>query len=134
MSERPTFYHYTCDHGRDGIGDYGVIHPIGALFPVMPAAGLTDDERLMRALLWATDLPEPDIEGLGLTSEILSCKRWIYRYRITNPMPLMRFSDMQYRFSPEAQKGLLEGAVKPEHWFVSWRPLPAIYDPVGVLA
>lgn len=134
MSEWPTFYHYTCDHGRKGIGDYGVIHPTGALFSVMSTAGLTDDERLMRSLLWATDLPEPDIEGLGLTSEILSCERWTHRYRITNPMPLMRFTDMQYRFSLEAQKGLLEGPVKPEHWFASWKPLPAIYDPVEVLA
>lgn len=128
----PTFWHYTCAHGRQGIGTLGVLRSPGVLKPEARRPGLSEDERLMLALIWVTDLPVPDIEGLGLTKQILSCERWTHRYRITNHRPIMPFADMQYRFSLDAQMDLLTGDAKPEHWFVSWKPLPAVYDPLMV--
>lgn len=127
-----TFYHYTCDHGREGIGDYGVVRSIGDQRPEVWSGARAEDVRLMYALIWVTDLPEPDILGLGLTSSILSCERWRHRYRITNDRPVWKFTDIQYRFSPARQMDLLSGDAQPEHWFVSWRPLPAVYDPAKV--
>ncbi len=126
-----TFYHYTCDHGREDIGDQGELLSLALLRPkALLSAG--DDWVLRRQLIWATDLAEPDIEGLGLTNETLSCERWRHRYRITNERPIQRFSDIQYRFSAYVQASLLAGNARPEHWFVSWVPLSAVYDPIEV--
>lgn len=128
------FWHYTCDHGRTGIGDFGVLRPPAAQKPSLRVTALDDDERLMNDLIWCTDLPEADIEALGLTSEILSCERWTYRYLVTNPRALVPFADVQHQFTPDTQVGLLEGGARPEHWWVSWRPLAVVYSPVGVTA
>jgi hypothetical protein len=130
----PIFYHYTCDHGRAGIGEKGVLRPMHQLVPGVLETAESEDERLMFSLIWVTDLPDPDIDGLGLTKKMLSCERWKHRYRIANPLPLMRFTDMQYRFTPQAQMGLTKGDAKPDHWFVSWVPLPAVYAPIEVSA
>ena len=128
-----TFYHYTCDHGREDIGDQGELLSLALLRPkALLSAG--EDWVLRRQLIWVTDLAEPDIEGLGLTSETLTCERWRHRYRITNERPIQRFSDMQHRFSAYVQASLLAGNARPEHWFVSWVPLPVVYEPIEVPA
>ena len=130
-----TFYHYTCDHGHTLIGEYGALRTIGQRMPeVYQELGMSEDQRLMYSLIWATDLAEPDIEGLGLTKRVLSCERWTHRYRITNPLPLMPYSDMSYRFTLGFQADLVKPPAQPDHWWVSWRPLPVVYDPIEVAA
>lgn len=114
-----TFYHYTCDHGRAGIGDSGKLLPNGS-----------DD---MPLVVWVTDLPEPDLVGLGLTSTILSCERWKYRYRVTDERSILPYHQMQHQIDWRVQLSLHHAGSMPEHWFVSFRPLAAVYDPIEVV-
>ena len=115
-----TYYHYTCDHGRRSIGDSGNLKP----------HGIGD----MPVVVWMTDLADPDVIGLGLTSEILSCERWTYRYRVTDERPVVPYAEIQHSIHPRAQLALHHLGSLPQHWFVSFRPLSAIYDPIGVRA
>lgn len=115
-----TFYHYTCDHGRRCIGDSGKLMPHGS-----------ED---MPLVVWMTDLAEPDIIGLGLTSEILPCERWTYRYRITDERSVLPYTEIQHLIHPQVQLSLHHAGSLPQHWFISFQPLSAVYDPIEVAA
>lgn len=62
-----TLYHYTCSHRAPMVKRDRQLHPYA-----QPLLG-------QRPLVWLTDLPEPDRQGLGLTSMILSCDRTEWR-------------------------------------------------------
>lgn len=53
-------YHFTCAHSAAKIGVDRVLRPNPLSF---------------RHLLWLTDLPQPDILGLGLTAFMIKCDR-----------------------------------------------------------
>lgn len=112
--ELPTLYHYTCDHGHQGIGSgTGVL--------------------LARGLAWLTDLEVPIRDALGLTSVILSCDRTRHRYRATDALEHVRPWMEVRRQVPAAWVEALEttpGAA-PRHWWVSSWPVMVEYDPLG---
>lgn len=127
-----TYWHYTCDHGRRGIGATGLLIPLEAQLPSLVPRDAT--ARLMFSLIWLTDLPEPDIPGLGLTSHNLNCERWTHRYRVTDDTGIAPFARIQHLFPAPAQVRLLRDGARPEHWFVAFRRIPVVYDPVKVTA
>lgn len=106
-------YHYTCDHGRAGIlRDMTLRAPSG----------------VYRGLLWLTDQPVPDIEGLGLTSYMLRCNRTAYRVTVESdrPVPWIEWAHDQ-RVPLRIRLGL-DGAngARPLSWWVSDAPLPVL--------
>ena len=110
-------FHYTCEHGRAGIGDNGWLRPAQTFWGGEP-------------LIWLTDMDVPDRVGLGLTSHILSCDRLDYRYVVealaAYPWLTSPFRIAAPWFAVVALEGI-EG-VKPHHWFVSDRRLRARFD------
>lgn len=118
-------YHYTCGHGRLALGDEGQL---------LAAADLVD--RVMpwpSTVIWLTDLPEPDADRLGLTSQILLCDRTAHRYRVTARRGVATWSLVR-RHAPNDVVVDLESApgADPAHWFVALNPVPAVYDPIPV--
>lgn len=112
----PTLYHYTCEHGYQGIG----ASPAGVL---LPNAGL----------VWLTDLDVPVREALGLTSHTLSCDRTAYRYRAIAALAHVRPWSQARRSVPRDVREALESApgVLPMHWWVSAWPVLVQFDPPG---
>lgn len=122
-----TLYHYTCDHGRTAIGDVGVLRPLS-----MVRHDLDWTDLMPAQFVWLTDLPVPDREGLGLTSNTLQCDRTTNRYRViqrthAHAVPWADVRDTVPRY----QVAELERApgAKPEHWWVSRSVLAAVYEP-----
>jgi hypothetical protein len=102
----PTLYHYTCDDGRRGIGDEGLLRPHS------------------HNVVWLTDLDAPIREALGLTSYHLKCDRTKHRYRATDTSTCVRWVDYEHR----SRSIEIEGT-RPMHWWVSPEPVPVVYDP-----
>lgn len=117
-------YHYTCDHGRQRLGDTG---------EVLPGAMLADGAIYWTALFaWFTDMTKPDRDGLGLTSHLVRCDRTAHRYRVTGGVvtewcKVARALPREYREAIENAPGS-----RPRHWFVADEPVPVVYDPIGV--
>lgn len=113
-----TLYHYTCDHGRSGIGDSGFIKPSPTFWQGTP-------------LIWLTDMETPDRLALGLTSQILRCDRLDYRYLVgvcAAPEPWLT---SRYRFEAPIKAVLMLEAidgVQPTRWWVSPVRLFAAFD------
>ncbi len=123
-------YHYTCDHGRDAIGDAGVLTPVtwrvpaGQYLPPGVASFVT-------RFVWLTDLNVPYRDALGLTSHALSCDRTGHRYRVTDATTATRWLKVRRTFSRDYVDGLeaTPGAM-PAHWWVAEGPVPVAYDPI----
>lgn len=98
-------YHYTCDHGAEGIERDGQIVP-----------------NKHTGVAWFTDLPTPDVAKLGLTSHMLKCDRTAHRFRVTKLFGIYAFA--------EVWRGdeMLPG--DPFHWWVAFTPVPAVRDEV----
>lgn len=121
---RPTLFHYTCEHGHRGIGKEGYLHPAAHLFPekTFPWTG---------HYVWLTDLPNPAVTPLGLTSIVTVCDRTQYRYRVADGFdhaaPWVRIR----RLLPQDQVALLEQPGNLiRYWWVASVPVPVVYDPV----
>lgn len=118
-----TLWHYTCEHGREELGDGGLL---------LPAVELTSSRPVpwTAYVVWLTDLTPPDRDALGLTSRLLTCDRTAHRYRVTdeaNVVPwhvLARTLTREMRDELEAARG-----ARPAHWYISAVPVPALYDP-----
>lgn len=121
-------WHYTCDHGRDKIGDIGFVRPgfliarPGTLPPVHSQWA------------WFTDLAVPDAAGLGLTMNTIRCDRTVHRYRVLDPtVSVIRpWVDVRRSVTSEIRKGLERDpdGVLPEHWWVCRFPVRCAYDPI----
>jgi len=118
-----TYFHFTCDHGHDGIGGTGTL---------LPGHFLTKREVPWTGrLVWLTDLAAPDRDALGLTSRILSCDRTRHRYRVTDETEVLPWVQVA-RTVPHDIREQIEGepGSRPMHWYVSPVGVPAVYDPV----
>lgn len=117
----PTLFHYTCQHSMLGISSTLILRPFGA--PRCPQ------------VVWMTDLPEPDRDALGLTSTILACDRTEYRYRVTDTSDVRAWHAVRRSF-PIGWRLVLESApgANPDHWWLSFRPVPVIPDPIRATA
>lgn len=106
----PALYHFTCEHGREGIARTGTLIP--RTHPFMQHLG---------PLLWLTDLAEPTPESVGLTSTTLSCDRLAHRF-IVQSHAAVRWTEIR-RMVPRDVVESLEAFSKPAHWWIVRRPL-----------
>lgn len=116
-------WHYTCHHGRHGIGELGVL---------VPACQLTDEPMPWTGrLVWLTDLKVPMREALGLTQLLAKCDRTAHRYRVLDDTDASRWVQVAH-FLPLEERIELEGApgARPAHWYVSLEPVPVQLDEV----
>lgn len=110
MDMRPMLYHFTCEHGYEGISKTGIVVP--RIHPFM---------RHLGPLLWLTDLEAPTADAVGLTSERLTCNRLHYSYRVRT-RAAVQWSEVRGRVSP-ALVVALEAYGEPSHWRVVRRSL-----------
>jgi hypothetical protein len=126
-----TLYHYTCTHGREGIGDSGTLVGARHLIPPTEHPAMNDWRAAMFDLVWMTDLSFPIRGALGLSSYTLRCDRTEFRYRVTNACTARHWPDVRRSFDPRIRRGLeTELAAMPMHWWVSTVPVPVVFDPV----
>lgn len=110
-------WHFTCSHGRRGIGRVGIVRPNRHAFLHGPP------------LAWFTDHPDPDRMSVGLTSETLTCDRMAYRYRVTDPADVEPFAAWSARNpQPLDVWSALTSHGDPARWFVSVVPVPVRLD------
>jgi len=108
-----TLYHFTCDHGHEGITKTRILLPNA--HPMMLNLG---------AILWLTDLSEPPSkESVGLTNSWTTCDRLAYRY-IVHCKAAVHWSEVRAR-APKDVVATLEAFGQPEHWWIIRRPVLA---------
>lgn len=118
-----TFWHFTCAHGREALGDKGLLLCANDLTPAdMPWPG---------HVVWLTDLPFPNRDGLGLTMRITTCDRTRFRYRVTLDDGIIPWTEFA-RDLTGSMRAELEGnpGVLVRHWYVAPSGVPVVYDPV----
>lgn len=125
-------FHYTCQHGRDGIGNQGVAVPSSYLPEVRAKlAGTADDLRKFMGLVWFTDLAAPDRDALGLTMHSITCDRTQYRYIHFGTAGLVQWVHVRKAFSERVRASLEEApGAMPMHWWVSTGPVPVSFSPI----
>jgi hypothetical protein len=124
-----TLYHYTCDHAAGRISRRGFLRPSVSYVTGIPA------------LVWLTDLADPDARALGLERLVVgpraifhgidpgTCNRLAHRYEV-NVDDALHWQDFA-RTLPQlsvTDRAIFEDGRKPEHWFVIGRPVFAIED------
>lgn len=109
-------YHFTCDHGHEGLQGEGLVRP-----NFHPLIGV--------ALAWFTDDPEPSRYSVGLTSEsgLLSCDRMQYRYEVIDDRAhvlIRRWlgSIEQAKTNIHTQADLHRFS-DPSRWFIATQPV-----------
>lgn len=117
-------YHYTCAHSINGIRRDGKLN-----VNAQPLLGGME-------LVWFTDLEQPDVYALGLTSHLLKCRRTEYRAAVDTEAMHWPASARTLRGTARFQSGIraLESATlaQPMHWWVSLWPVPvAELEPVA---
>ncbi|MCP4244238.1 MAG: hypothetical protein GY772_27140 [bacterium] len=112
-------YHFTCAHGRDGIGKRGTIKPLARL--VSPRVARPIDN-----WVWMTADPDASRDDLGLTGATLPCDRMEFLYSIGKPRNAVPWigSPVRAAMSP-VMVGMLESHGRPECWWVSRSPQKA---------
>lgn len=122
-------YHYTCEHGRAGLGEEGTLLPL-AQRESLRAGGMPPVIQEVAQFIWLTDLDFPFRAALGLTSRLLRCDRTRYRYRVRSgdAVPWMRAREDCTPAMVEA----LETAygVMPVHWWIATTPVRVLYTPI----
>ena len=113
---RERLYHFTCDHGRKGIGRRGLIRPLTKW-----------------KLVWLTSDPNPARDDVGLTSEtgLITCDRMSYRYIVDShsAMPWSVFREGLIRDPAWAQiVEDMEYYGKPATWWVSAESVLGVLD------
>lgn len=109
-------YHWTCSHGRAGIGFHGEIRP-------WPQITL-----VKYALIWLTDLTDFHPQDLGLQSTIITCDRTEYCYEIDRPATAPIFSWRDWCSMVHLDRTVrseLEFGRRHAHWWVGTQPLEA---------
>lgn len=124
-------YHYTCQHGRRGIGDAGTLLAPEQVQPGH-AARLPPHMRELSWLIWLTHLAVPHRDALGLTRRALSCDRTLHRYRaVGDTRDVVRWADFRLSCHPRMVAALesAPGAMPP-YWWVATRPVRVHYAPI----
>jgi len=103
-------WHFTCKHGQQGIGRYGLVIP-----RLSAALGVS--------LSWFTDNRELEPLALGLTSYFCKCDRMEFLYSVLDADDCEPFLVWARRTGNPMIWRLLDDARRPEHWFVSERPV-----------
>jgi hypothetical protein len=116
MSARRVLWHFTCEHGYEGLGERGMLglNP----HPLLPQLG---------QLAWLTDDPAPARDAVGLTSSLLSCDRMTYRYRVDVTSRCIPWSSVRHLVSLGVLLDL-ESFGAPETWWISRHPIPVVLD------
>lgn len=120
-------WHYTCNHGADGIRADGFVKP--SLHPI-----LTVDTNLI-TLGWFTDMDACDMTALGLTSFTLQCDRTEHRFEVDPSgavwWPVLRRDYLRGSARPAAARRAVETlesahGVMPAHWWASRETLQVV--------
>ena len=107
-------FHFTCDHGRAGIGVRGEIVP------------LIEHPILHCKVSWFTTLGRPDRESTGLSMHYTACDRMAYRYIITETENCRPWIGSPERDAAKHQDIIdLELYGDPEHWYIADVPVKA---------
>lgn len=127
MTDLPTLWHYTCDHGRQGLGPAGTLLALAQLEPERSLQAPYDLARLV----WLTDLDTCWPEALGLTSRSISCDRTLYRYRATDQAGVTWWPRMRRQVDPYVRQALESApGARPMHWYTALGgTVPVVYDP-----
>ena len=129
LGEPMRLYHYTCDHGLLGIGMRGeVLPPIKHDASVMARVG--EEHAWLATVSWFTDLDRPSQAALGLTMRHGICNRTQYRYLVTEPLLLHRWTRVAKVFAPREDIEKLHYAVgaMPMHWYICAEAVPVVLD------
>jgi hypothetical protein len=129
----PVLWHFTCEHGREAIGEASMVLPI-AMFDPKAARLLPWWFEPMAGISWWTD--QADGQGSVVTSKPTEagCERWQYRYRaldVERAIPYGRWAralEPRVRFVLETTPGAMPGT-----WWVAENAMPARLDPVRVV-
>ncbi len=114
-----TLWHYTCTHGRSGIGRAGLLKPPERLQPGYRQR-LPGHMAWMSRTVWATDLDCPDPDALGLTSWTLGCDRSAFRYRVLTTDAFMPWLQLAQHLPAEGVQALESApGAQPERWWVA---------------
>lgn len=106
-------YHYTCDHAVAGIRADRFVKP--NMHPLLKGI----------ALAWFTDLDAPDRDGLGLTSNYITCDRTTHRFTVADSAPIRWWPNAVRELDLQGYRRALEIApgAWPAHWYVSVVPV-----------
>lgn len=124
-------YHFTCQHGRDGIGDSGqLLIPREVRNQHSNRTELHGMYAELDGLIWMTDLDRPHREGLGLHNEFTACDRAEHRYVVVDG-GAVRYVTVR-RTLNRTLADLLESApgAMPMHWWVATSPVAVEYAPI----
>ena len=111
-----SLWHYTCDHGHDGIGERGMLLPNLHI-------------QLNVRLSWLTDMAEPERLALGLTNQFTGCDRTRFRYRLERSGHVMPWGMWAALNHPdETLREDLERYGNPDRWWVGMTPLAVVLD------
>ena len=128
-------FHYTCGHGRKGLGDMGDVKPP---YLTTDPKGVADPAKdpivwWFQHRVWFTDLTTPNRDALGLTMNFTRCDRTKWRYRLTvepDEAGLQPWMDVRHH-AARPIRDILENApgARPRHWWVAYdRLVPVVYD------
>lgn len=107
-------WHFTCDHGRKGIGARGELQPYQ--HPMIPH---------LPPMVWLTSAAQPARTAVRLTSTTLSCDRLAHRYEATDVSTAERWTVVRRRV-PAQILATLERYGRPSIWYVSFSPVPVV--------
>lgn len=110
--ESVILYHYCCGHSVSKIRESMVLVP--NRHPLLNEP----------PMIWLTDLPEPDVQGLGLTSRTLRCDRTEHRVTVDTDQA-MHWPRYARRVGRRVRDEFEIGRL-PMHWWLSETELPVV--------
>lgn len=123
-------FHFTDKTAARAIGmrREGRISAMTHRFPDV-AAKQPPEYRPLFALVWATDLPDPERDALGLTMHSISVDRTTHRFRILDRGSFTPYTAVRRELPRTIREGLesAPGAM-PMHWFCSAYAVPVLFD------
>ena len=122
------WWHYTCAHHASAIERDGFVRP-RLSWAQLDAAWLRIGWKptgLVSApsILWLTDMPEPQAEPLGLTSNFIDCDRTEFRIEVADHPRIQPWDSFAKQYGAEREwRASLEHGRNPERWFVCTIPV-----------
>jgi hypothetical protein len=116
-------YHYTCEHGRQALGERGAVRPLADWNP--RAATLLGNRIHMAMLSWFTDLDVAVPHALGLTRGTIECDRTAHRYRVIDDGLIVPWLASPWRRGWLLDLERVKGAM-PRHWYVATVPVRVV--------